>query len=126
MILDPERAEAIRGVQDLLTADLTAAGHLPEGRGLSMLGEELQTSDDEGAPMELSPAAQAFVLGWSPPEPPEPPDFGEEAQPDDQLADAVAQLRAYLALASPTAAQSTAALKLAIRGLFLLLRRMEG
>jgi hypothetical protein len=56
---------------------------------------------------------------------PASPDFGSDLPANFafQLADGVSQLRTYLALSAPTAAQSVTALKLVIRALFFLLRR---
>lgn len=52
------------------------------------------------------------------------PQFGGDDTPLDQVAAGVVQLRAYLALPAPTQAQSTAALKLLIRGFLFVLKRM--
>jgi hypothetical protein len=63
-----------------------------------------------------------------PPARPFVPDFGGDADDDptfrSKAQQAVNDLRAYLALASPTAAQSATALKLLIRVVLFLLRRM--
>ena len=68
----------------------------------------------------------AEVLPADPPPPvPPAPDYGPDA-PDDYawgLPSAVTLLRAYLALDTPTAAQSTAALKIVIRCVLYLARR---
>jgi hypothetical protein len=80
--------------------------------------EEVEMTGDELAAYE----AQRAVL---PPAPVPVPVFDGDL-PDDyayQVSDAVTTLRQYLALAAPTAAQSTAALKLLIRVVFLLVRR---
>lgn len=74
--------------------------------------------------VELPPGSQA-VIDAHDGTPPLTPDFGTDLPEDyaDQLAPVVNQLRAYLALAAPTQAQSTAALKLMVRGTLFLLRR---
>jgi hypothetical protein len=95
------------------------------------------TVDAAGGTVTLSTAAGRALLtfDFEPVVPPPPlppaaptPDFGADLPADyaQQLADGVAQLRAYLALSSPLPAQSTAALKLLIRVLFFLLRRWGG
>jgi hypothetical protein len=64
----------------------------------------------------------------APPPPPPTPDYGADV-PDDyqtQLANAVNQLRQYLGVASPSQAQSTAALKLLIRVVLFIAKRFVG
>jgi hypothetical protein len=62
------------------------------------------------------------------PDPPAPPDYGPGTDVLDpsgtNLADGVAALRAYLALPSPTQAQTVSALKLLIRAVLFLIRRL--
>jgi hypothetical protein len=55
--------------------------------------------------------------------PPPPPNYGNEETPRAQLAEAVTTLRTYLALDTPTAAQSAGALKLLIRIVLFVLKR---
>lgn len=115
---------AIRAGLDVLTADLKAGGHLPPERGLQVLGDDLLTSDDDGAPAELDAPAQAFVLAWVPPAPPTPPDFGgDPADLEAQAADAVAALRAFIAKSPPTTAEVVANAKMQNRVLLALVRR---
>lgn len=71
----------------------------------------------------------AVINAHTNPLPPDtsPPDFGADAQSLNDypaLRTAVDNLRTYLALASPTAAQSASALKLTIRVLLALVRRI--
>lgn len=55
---------------------------------------------------------------------PDEPDYGEDAEDlEAKAADAVQALRSYLALGSPTGAQTVAALKLTIRVVLYLVRR---
>lgn len=86
---------------------------------------EVFTYTAAGAETELPAGAPAVIADHTPAAPPPAPDFGADLPADYpyQIADGVTQLRQYLALPSPTAAQSTTALKLVIRGLFFLLRR---
>jgi hypothetical protein len=79
-------------------------------------------------PDDADAAAITAVVAAHDPTPlpvPASPDFGSDLPANFafQLADGVSQLRTYLALSAPTAAQSAAALKLVIRALFFLLRR---
>ena len=110
-----------------LAGELTAAG-IPF-RGLGTFGEganvELHTYDPAGAIVDLPAGAASVVAAHTPAAPPASPEYGADL-PNNyayQIADGVTQLRAYLALATPTAAQSTAALKLVIRGLLWLVAR---
>jgi hypothetical protein len=66
------------------------------------------------------------VVAAHDPTPDPVPDFGNDATTRDQLVSGVTQLRAYLALSNPTAAQSAAALKLVIRGFLFLLKEQYG
>jgi hypothetical protein len=105
-----------------LAAEMTAAG--VNHRGLGVTGDDLHTYAANGAFADLPAAAAAVLAAHTPPPIPAAPDFGNDAAPTDQVADAVTQLRAYLGVANPTAAQSAAALKLVIRGLLFILRRV--
>lgn len=59
-----------------------------------------------------------------PPPPPPPIDYGTDAATRDNVVDGVVQLRQYLGVASPTLAQSVAALKLLIRAVLLIGQRV--
>jgi hypothetical protein len=110
-----------------LQAELIAAG--VDVKGLGTTGslkdgtEEVHTFDDAGAPVDLPQAASAVIAAHTPPQPPPAPDFGGDAAMPAQIAGAVTQLRQYLQITSPSQAQNAAALKLVIRGLFVLLQR---
>lgn len=81
---------------------------------------EAELTPAEISQREADEAAAAAALANQPPR----PDYASDDTPAEQIADGVTQLRAYLALANPTAAQSAAALKLTIRGLLFVLRRV--
>jgi hypothetical protein len=80
---------------------------------------ETRQEEMTGAELAAYLAQRAVV---QPPHPPKP-DFGSDDTPAEQIADGVANLRAFLALPNPTQAQMLAALKLVIRGLLFLLKR---
>lgn len=105
---------------ELATADIQVPGlgSYPDGDGI-----ELHTYDETGASIDLPPEAAAVVSAHVPPPPPPVPDYGADDTKVDKIAEGVTQLRAYLALPSPTAAQTVGALKLTIRGLLFLMRR---
>lgn len=95
------------------------------------------TNPDNGALVPLDDAAsigvdvaalQAVIAAHVPIPPPEKIDLGADVADDqgDRMAEAVTTLRAYLNAASPTAAQSAAALKLLIRVVLFLLKRHFG
>lgn len=115
-----------------LEAELVAAGVSVPALGRS--GDDLHTYDAQGVPVDLPPAAQAVVDAHVPPAVFVVPDYDDNDDADrvgGQLAQAVGNLRQYLTLASPTQAQTTAAVKLTIRLVLLLARRtitrpMEG
>jgi hypothetical protein len=113
MQLTPALVAILKPNLSALAAALTAAGHTH--RGLSLDGSNLLTNDTEGNPIDLSLAAQAFVNAWIAPTPPTPPNWGPDLLTDDevqaQAAAIVDGLRAYRALASPTLAQTTQAVK---------------
>lgn len=73
---------------------------------------------------EAAIAAVVAAHDPTPDVPPPLPQYGGDDVPLDQIAAGVTQLRAYLALPSPSAAQSAAALKLVIRALLFVLRRL--
>jgi hypothetical protein len=102
---------AHRGL-DPLTAQLRTAGHLSASQGLQVDGRMLVTSDAAGNPLELSSAAQALVTAFVPPAAPASPNYGADLMTDDDLqavaAVLTAQLRAYIALPTPSAAQRKA------------------
>lgn len=108
----------------LLQQELTDAG-VSVPRGLGIDDDDLHTYDDAGAPTDVPAGAGAVVAAHAVPAAPDAPDFGGDlpADFDRQLAAAVATLRQYLGVATPSAGQSAAALKLVIRVLFLLVRR---
>jgi hypothetical protein len=84
---------------------------------------------DEDAPAGLGASITAVVaVHDATPDPIIPvPDYGNDATPDQtQLVQAVATLRQYLAIASPTAPQTTAAFKLLIRVVLFILKRTIG
>ncbi len=99
--------------------ELLAAGITPErveGRG-----EDIWITVADGANEQTI----AVVVAAHDPTPDPVPDFGNDATTRDQLVSGVTQLRAYLALANPTAAQSATALKLVIRGFLFLLKEQS-
>jgi hypothetical protein len=105
-----------------LETELTTAG-VPH-RGLGTHGDILHTYTPTGAAVDVPPAAQAVLDAHVPPPIPPVPDYGADLPSDyiQQIANAVQMLRQYLALASPTLAQSITAVKLLIRLVFFLLR----
>lgn len=105
-----------------LAAEMTAAGLVI--RALGTIVDNLHTYNAQGTPIEPPPGAQAVVDAHVPPPIPPVPDFGADLPQDyqQQLANAVQNLRQYLGLASPTLAQSVTAIKLLIRVAFFLLR----
>lgn len=97
----------------------------PAGASAAVLAEYRQ--NEHYRRYEADVAAGVTVASADPaPVPPPAPDFGADlpADFDQQVADAVTQLRQYLALSTPTPAQDRAALRLLIRGLFFILRRL--
>jgi hypothetical protein len=105
--------DALAGRHHLLTAALEQAGHLPAGRGLSLDDRTLETSDADGNRVDLSPAAQAFVNGYTPPTRPDAPNYGADLLSDDEMmaqaAQAVQNIRQYRGLAgTPTESQRKA------------------
>lgn len=95
-------------------------------------GTVLDTASLAWVPRSEPAVAAAIAAGQvlpADPPPPRPfvPDFGGEADDDATFRGksqaAVNDLRAYLALSSPTATQSAAALKLLIRVVLFLVRR---
>jgi len=88
-------------------------------------GINVHTYDALGAIEDLPAGAAAVLAAHVPPPPPAVPDYGSEAPENyaTQLSAAVTQLRAYLGMAAPTAAQTTGALKLVIRLALALARR---
>lgn len=115
----------------LLAQELAAAG-VDVSRGLGCYGLDdadtsvnVHTYTARGEVVDLPTTARAVVDAHQPPDAPTPPDYGNDAPADfdRQAAAAVANLRAYLALTSPTGAQTIAALKLVIRVVLFLARR---
>lgn len=89
-------------------------------------GDDLHTYDANGTPVDLPPAARAVVDAHVPPPELVPPDYGDDDDADrtgNQLAQAVSNLRQFVATPSPTQAQVVTALKLTIRLVLLLARR---
>jgi hypothetical protein len=110
MLIAENLANALRSRLHVLDAALKAAGHLTPEQGLSLDGATLMVTEGGGL-IELSPAAQAFIAGYSPVVP-VVPDYGPDLLTEDELAEqaaaAVANLRAYRVLATPTAVQRKA------------------
>jgi hypothetical protein len=108
-----------------LEAELAAAGVTV--RGLGIVDGALHTYDEDGAVIDVPPAAAAIIAAHVPPPEPQRPDFGADVPTDGaylaQASAAVGLLRDYLALQAPTGPQTVAALKVAIRALLWLLRR---
>jgi hypothetical protein len=107
MDLSQAKADAIRPQLNLLAAALTGAGL--SFHGLVLTGTTLLTGDAGGSLAELSPEAQAFVASYTPAAAPATPSYGSDLMTDDQTkaqaATLVTQLRQYIGLAAPTAAQ---------------------
>ena len=108
---------------------------LPDGRkearfGLSGIGDRIELL----VPDDLSEAAEALieaVIAAHDPTPtptPPAPNFGEDIPSDfdSKLAETVANLRAYLALPTPTNAQTLAVVKLICRIVLWQIRRTVG
>jgi hypothetical protein len=103
-----------------LTQELQAAG--VSIRGLGQTGDQLHTYDVQGNPVDLPASAQATVSAHTPRA---GADFGGDVPDDysDRLASVVSQLRAYLATAAPSPAQTVTVVKLLIGAMLYLLRR---
>lgn len=117
---------------DELLAAIPALRPVPAGDGGLPVAVLHLWGDGDSITLEVpdavDEAAVTAVVAAHDPTPlpvPASPDFGSDLPANFafQLADGVSQLRTYLALSAPTAAQSAAALKLVIRALFFLLRR---
>lgn len=102
---------------------------------LTLTNVILRLADGASIPPDPGNADYRAYLAWvakgntptpadPPPTPPPPVDYGTDDTARDQLPDAVTTLRTYLGLASPTAAQSGAALKIVIRVVLFMLRRL--
>lgn len=117
MILNGKRVTLGR-----LQAELATAGIVVPALGTS--GDDLHTYNNAGEKVELPNGSAPVVAAHVADAPPVQPDYGGDASSPDQIADGVANLRAYLAVATPTNAQTLAALKLTIRAVLFLLRRM--
>lgn len=105
-----------------LQAELATAGVPVPGLGTA--GDDLHTYTATGEPTDLPAAAAPVVTAHTPPPIPPTPDYGTDAQPSDQIATAVTNLRNYLALATPTAAQTAAVIRLLCRVALFVLRRV--
>lgn len=103
-----------------LQGELTAAG-VPY-RGLGQSGDILHTYTVAGAPTDIPVAGYAVVDAHIAPPPPPSPDYGNDDSPRAQLADQVSSLRQYLALATPTNAQTISAFKIIIHIVLFILR----
>lgn len=99
--------------------EILAAGIVPTR--VEGAGNEIRITVEDA----VSDASVAAVVAAHDPTPDPLPDFGNDATTRDQLVSGVTQLRAYLALANPTAAQSATALKLVIRGFLFLLKEQS-
>jgi hypothetical protein len=86
-------------------------------------GDDLHTYDG-ATPIDLPPGARAVIDAHVPAPPPPLPNYNNEDTTREQLANAVDNLRAYLALASPTNAQTIAAFKLLIRVVLFLCKQV--
>lgn len=113
-----------------LADELTAAGvaHRALGTSIDEQGRTLlHTYTANGQREDLPAAAAPVVAAHLPPPPPAVPDYGSDLQAPrefaEQAAVAVANLRAYLALPTPTGAQTTAAVKLLCRIAIYLIRQ---
>jgi hypothetical protein len=106
----------------LLDQELTAAGVVHQALGT--VGGYLYTYTAQGQPTQLPASAVAVYTAHVPPPPPPIPDYGTDDMPRTQLAQTVADLRAYLVLTAPTNAQTVAAFRLTLRVLFFVLKRV--
>lgn len=106
----------------LLSQQLTTAGITH--RGLGITAGQLHTYAATGIYEELPEAAVAVYSSHVPASPPPTPDYGSDDTPRSQVAAAVQNLRDYLALSSPTNAQTVAAFKLSVRVLLFVLKRI--
>src|SRR5688572_3129557 len=101
-------------LETLLNECAAAGVTLP--RGLGFLGNDdagvVHTYMENGEPAELPAAAIPIVDAHIAPPPPPIPVYGSDDTPNDKVAEAVQQLRQYIGLSSPSAAQTTAAVKL--------------
>ncbi len=108
-----------------LKAELAAAGVPVNALGTD--GDTIHTYDETGAIVDLPPAAAAVIAAHQPPAPPDSPDFGGDAQNEREFATVAAQavtnLRGYLALGSPTPAQTVGIVKLLCRISLFFIRR---
>lgn len=105
-----------------LRAELAAAGIAVDRLGYD--DGRVFTYDEHGLAVELPPEADPVIAAHDPT--PDPgPDYGADAADiDQQAADAVALLRAFIALTPPTQAQVVANAKLQNRVLLAVLRRL--
>jgi hypothetical protein len=105
-----------------LKAELVAAGI--NVTALGQAGDILHTYDAAGQAVDLPPAAAAVVAAHVPPPVPPQPNYGNDAADvDRQAAQAVSQLRTFIANGSPTNAEVVAQVKLNARVLLALMRR---
>lgn len=117
MRLNGKRVDLPQLQSELLTAGVSV-------RGLGTQGDDLHTYNGGGTIVDVPASAQAVVDAHIPPPIPPPADYGTDLTPRAQIADAITQLRTYLGVAAPTAAQSATALKLLIRVVLFMLRTM--
>ena len=106
-----------------LHAELTAAGVIVPALGT--MGDNLHTYTAQGLVIDVPPGAQAVVNAHVPPPIPPSVDYGTDLPTNyrQTLAGAVTQLRAYLALESPTGPQTVGAVKLLVRVVLFLFRQ---
>jgi hypothetical protein len=111
---------------DQLLDELNAVpslGPLGGGARTSLLshGDRIQVEFPDGV---ATGVVQAVIDAHVPQPPPPSPSYGGDGTPRDQLADAVAQLRQYLGVATPTQTQLQSALRLLIRLVLYLAQRV--
>lgn len=114
-----------------LKAELESAGVSHNGLGMAPVegGEyEVFTYSVDGQIIALPKEAEAVIRTHTPPPPPEKVDIGEDVATDqgDRMADAATALTTYLRSATPTGAQSAAALKILIQVVLYILKHRLG
>lgn len=116
MLLNGKRVDLIQLRAEMVAASLTV-------RGLGINADDLHTYDASGAEADVPAGAAAVIAAHVPPAIPDTPDFGSDVPAPTDIATLVQQGRAYLALASPTTAQTTAAVKGLVKLALFLVRR---
>lgn len=107
---------------ETLQDEIVTAGHTI--RGLGQSGDVLHTYNIEGSPIDIPPGAYAVVQAHVPPPFPPTPDYGGDGVTRDQFANAVSQLRAFIANPAPTNAQAIANAKLQNRAILFLAKEL--